>query len=94
MKKRLIARLAWTATASPLLMMLAYELVGTRFEALALPFSAPGLMVASAILRLAGQAGNAELHIQVAFGLNFVFIWIAVLIVVEWIERFMPRKRS
>jgi hypothetical protein len=41
---------------------------------------------------LAGQAGNAELHIQVAFGLNFVFIWIAVLIVVEWIERFMTRR--
>jgi len=76
MTKRLFARLAWTGIGSPLLMLLAFEMNGTRLEWIAAPLYAPGLLIAPMISRLGGQAGNIETDLQIAFGLNFVFIWI------------------
>ena len=94
MKKRFFITLAWTVIASPLLMLLAYELDGTRFSWFAAPFYAPGLMIAPLVSRLAGQAGNLEIDLKVAFGLNFVFIWIALLLVLNLVERFVARSRA
>jgi len=94
MKKRFFITLAWTGIASPLLMLLAYELDGTRYSWFAAPFYAPGLLVAALILRLAGQLGNPELYLQVAFGLNFVFIWILLLALLKLLERFINWLRE
>ncbi len=93
MKKRLFARLAWTGIASPLLMLLAFEMNGTRFDWLAAPLYAPGLMIAPMISRLGGHAGNLEIDLQIAFGLNFVFIWIALILVLGLVERLIARSR-
>jgi len=94
MKKRFFARLACTGIAAPLLMLLAFEMDGSGFAWLAAPFYAPGLMIAPLVSRLAGQAGNLEIDLKVAFGLNFVFIWIALLLVLNLVERFVARSRA
>ncbi|MDR3726419.1 MAG: hypothetical protein P4K86_05195 [Terracidiphilus sp.] len=93
MRKRFFARLAWTGIASPLLMLLAYELDQTRFSWFAAPFYAPGLLIAAPILRLAGHAGNTDLYLQIAFGLNFVFIWVMLLVILKLLERLINRLR-
>jgi chromate transport protein ChrA len=94
MRKRFFARLACTGIASPLLMLLAYEMGGTGFAWLAAPLYAPGLMIAPLVARMAGQAGNLEIDLQIAFGLNFVFIWIALLLVLNLVERLVARFRA
>jgi chromate transport protein ChrA len=94
MKKRFFITLAWTGIASPLLMLLAYELDGTRFSWFAAPFYAPGLLIAALFLRLAGQVSNPELFLQVAFVLNFFFIWILLLAILKLLERLIYRLRA
>ena len=94
MNKRLFARLAWTAIASPLLMMLAYEMNGTGFAWLAVPFYEPGLFIAGMVFPGGVHSGRAELYIQVAFGLNFVFIWIVLLVVLRLLEKFIAQGRT
>jgi chromate transport protein ChrA len=94
MKKRFFITLAWTGIASPLLMLLAYELDGTRFSWFAAPFYAPGLLVAALLLQLAGQVANTDLYLQVAFFLNFVFIWILLLAILKLLERFIYRLKA
>jgi hypothetical protein len=92
MKKHFFARLACTGIASPLLMLLAFELNGSRLEWLAAPFYAPGLMIAPLISRLGGHAGNLEMDLRIAFGLNFVFVWIMLLAVLKLLEVFWSQK--
>jgi hypothetical protein len=94
MRKRLFARLAWTGIASPLLMLLAYELDGTKLEWLALPFYAPGLVIAKTFVPGGAQPGHIPRYIQVAFGLNFVFIWIFLLVVAKLLEDYLQKRRE
>jgi chromate transport protein ChrA len=93
MKKSFFARLAWTGIASPLLMLLAYELDGTKFSWFAAPFYAPGLLIAAAVLRLSRYSGSSDLYLQIAFGLNFVFIWVMLLVILKLLERLINRLR-
>jgi hypothetical protein len=94
MKKRFFARLACTGIASPLLMLLGIEMDGTGFAWLTAPIYAPGLMIAPLVSRLAGHAGSLEIDLQVAFGLNFVFIWIALLLVLNLVEGIITRLKA
>jgi hypothetical protein len=88
--KRLIAQLATTAIASPILMLLAYEAGRSRLEWLQAPFTAPGLWVADMVF----QGGDHSLlFLQTAFALNFVFIWIALLLALKLIERSINRSK-
>jgi hypothetical protein len=93
MNKRLFARLAWTGLASPLLMMLAHALDGTGFAWLALPLYAPGMLVANAFLPKSAHLGDPSLYIQVAICLNFVFIWIMLLVLIRLFENLYSQKR-
>jgi hypothetical protein len=93
MNKRLFARLAWTGIASPLLMMLAYEMDGSRFSWFAVPFYAPGLLTAAVVFRMGGHAGSPESYLAVAFGLNFIFIWIMLLVILKLVERLFLRLK-
>ena len=93
MKPRFFARLAWTGIASPLLMLLAYELDGTKFSWFAAPFYAPGLLIAASVLRLARYSGNSDLYLQIAFGLNYLFIWVMLLVLLKLLERLINRLR-
>ena len=94
MKKRFFITLAWTGIASPLLMLLAYELDGTRFSWFAAPFYAPGLLIAASVLRLARYSGGSDLYLQIAFGLNYLFIWVMLLVVLKLLERLINRLRA
>jgi hypothetical protein len=93
MKKSFFARLAWTGIASPLLMLLAYEMDQTKFSWFAAPFYAPGLLIAAAVLRLGGHLGNTDLYLQIAFVLNFVFIWVMLLVILKLLEKLINRLR-
>jgi len=92
MNKRLFLRLACSATACPLLMLLAYEMDGTRLEWVAAPFSAPGLWFANLLYSGGIHSGQGEQYLQVAFLLNFAFIWIALLVALRFAERFLARR--
>jgi chromate transport protein ChrA len=74
-------------------MLLAYELDGTKFSWFAAPFYAPGLLIAASVLRLARYSGNSDLYLQIAFGLNYLFIWVMLLVVLKLLERLINRLR-
>ena len=94
MNRRLFARLACAGIAAPLLMLAAYRMDGTRFGWLALPFYAPGLLIAKQFVHGSPEPGQVPLYIKVAFGLNFVFIWILLLTLFTLIENLISRKRE
>lgn len=94
MNKRHFARLACTAIAAPLLMMLAYEMDGTGFGWLALPFYAPGLLIAGLVVPAGAASGGLPVSLQVAFALNFVFIWIMLLVAVTLVQRSIMRRKE
>jgi hypothetical protein len=94
MNTRLFARLAWTGIASPLLMLLAYGMGGSKLGWLAAPLYAPGLMVAAAFVPGGVHSARADLYLQVAVVLNFVFIWILLLAVLRLFENFIHQRRE
>jgi hypothetical protein len=88
--KRLFSELALTGIASVLLNLLAFEADGTKFEWLAILFYCPGLWVADKVFHM----GNHSLQfLQVAIVLNFVFIWIIMLLVMKLVEKFVTRLK-
>ena len=94
MNRRFFAQLATTAIGSPILMLLAFELERTNLRWLALPFSAPGLAVASVIFPQTVHGENAESFLQWAFALNFFFLWILLLAVVKLAEVYLAQRKT
>jgi len=94
MKQRFIIQLIWTAIAAPLLMLGAFELDGTWMSWLAAPFSAPGLAVAGVLLQGNVHGAQAEQYLTLAFGLNFVFIWILLLALLKLLGRFIAQRKA
>jgi len=91
MKTRKVIQLIWTAMAAAFLMLAAFALSATKVAWLGAPFYAPGLLIASICVR--GNAGLGDLSefLQVAFALNFLFVWIFLLAISTVIEQRMLR---
>jgi len=88
--KRLFAQLAMTAIASSLLMMLAYEVDGTKCEWLAIPIYGPGFFAAAMVFP---GGAHAEGFVRVALGMGLAFNWIILLLVVKLVEIFITRLK-
>jgi large-conductance mechanosensitive channel len=88
--KRLFTQLTLTAIASAILNLLAFEAGGTQFDRLALLFYRPGIWGAEKVLP--GWDHSLQ-FLQVAMALNFVFIWIALFVVLKLIEKFVTRLK-
>ena len=54
-----------------------------------MPFYAPGLLIARIVFP---DGFHSAGFLQVAFGLNFVFIWILLLALVKLLQRFSASK--
>ena len=91
-KKRVIAELIMTALASPLLMLLGFELDGTSWARLAAPLYAPGLMVAGFLVPLRTAGRNVETYLGLAFAVNFVFLWIVLLALLKVLQVYVGSK--
>jgi hypothetical protein len=89
MSKHRFAEMAWTAVASTILMLLAWDAFGTGMEWLAMPLYAPGFLIAGIFFP---DGFHSAGFLQVAFGLNFVFIWILLLAMVKLLHRFFSSK--
>ena len=87
MKTHKVIQLIWTAMAASFLMLAAFALSTTHVAWLGAPFYAPGLLIASIFVH--GNAGLGDLseYLQVAFVLNFLFIWIFLLAVSTVVEQ-------
>ena len=70
-------------------MLLTWDAFGTRMEWLAVPFYAPGLMIANLFF---ADGFHSAGFLQVVFGLNFVFIWILFLALVKLLKRLFASK--
>lgn len=94
MNRRTLARVAYTALASPTLMIAAYELDGTRFRWIAVPFWAPGVFVVTRLLPHQAYAARPAFYMQLAVMLNFVLIWMVLLFLSRRFERLLKPKRE
>ncbi len=66
---------------------------GTKLEWLAAPFSAPGLLIATIFYAGGIRSAQPEQYLQVAFLLNFVFIWIALLVALRLAGGFIAQQK-
>jgi hypothetical protein len=91
MSKHRFAEMSWTAVASTIVMLIAWDAFGTRLEWLAMPLYAPGLLIARIVLP---EGFHSAGFLQVSFGLNFVFIWILLLAVLKLVKVGVGARKS
>jgi uncharacterized membrane protein HdeD (DUF308 family) len=85
-------RFAWTGVVAILWSLLPWATDGTRFEWLAVPFLAPGFMVAAVVFRV--SLHDSGWYILPLVGtLNFIFGWIVLFAIVKLIEKLIERKK-
>jgi hypothetical protein len=97
MMKRLLVKVVSTAVASWLLILVAGEMVGTKMGPLVIQlFFAPGFVVAAKVFPSAyyGNRGGHMPNVGLGLILDFVFIWVALLIVLKLLEKFIDQRRE
>jgi hypothetical protein len=94
MKTRRLLILTCTAIASPLILLVLLLDNGARLGWLQNLLLGPGNFVAHLFVPDAAATHPPVWYYQVSFGLNFLFLWVVLLILAFLIEKLITRRKK